>query len=96
MGAHGAAASYVDALVAAIDPSVAAVLLETVQGEGGVVPASDDYLRAISAAAHEVGALFVLDCVASGAMWVDMQATGVDVLISAPQNCEPDARQGWR
>ena len=49
---------------------------------------SDDYLRTISAAAHEVGALFVLDCVASGAMWVDMQATGVDVLISAPQ-------KGW-
>ncbi|WP_024538233.1 aminotransferase class V-fold PLP-dependent enzyme [Comamonas badia] len=48
----------------------------------------DDYLRTISHAAHEVGALFVLDCVASGAMWVDMQATGVDVLISAPQ-------KGW-
>jgi aspartate aminotransferase-like enzyme len=42
----------------------------------------------VSAAAHEVGALFVLDCIASGAMWVDMQATGVDVLISAPQ-------KGW-
>jgi aspartate aminotransferase-like enzyme len=49
---------------------------------------SDDYIRAVSGAAHEVGALFVLDCVASGAMWVDMQATGVDVLISAPQ-------KGW-
>lgn len=49
---------------------------------------SDDYIRAVSAAAHEVGALFVLDCIASGAMWVDMQATGVDVLISAPQ-------KGW-
>ncbi|AVO41437.1 aminotransferase class V-fold PLP-dependent enzyme [Simplicispira suum] len=48
----------------------------------------DDYIRTVSAAAHEVGALFVLDCVASGAMWVDMQATGVDVLISAPQ-------KGW-
>ncbi|WP_399697790.1 aminotransferase class V-fold PLP-dependent enzyme [Xenophilus sp.] len=48
----------------------------------------DDYLRTVSAAAHEVGALFVLDCVASGAVWVDMQATGVDVLISAPQ-------KGW-
>ncbi|MDZ7864628.1 aminotransferase class V-fold PLP-dependent enzyme [Acidovorax sp.] len=48
----------------------------------------DDYLRTLTAAAHEVGALFVLDCVASGAMWVDMQATGVDVLISAPQ-------KGW-
>jgi len=49
---------------------------------------SDDYIRTVTAAAHEVGALFVLDCVASGAMWVDMQATGVDVLISAPQ-------KGW-
>ncbi len=48
----------------------------------------DDYLRTLTDAAHEVGALFVLDCVASGAMWVDMQATGVDVLISAPQ-------KGW-
>ncbi len=48
----------------------------------------DDYLRAVSEAAHEVGALFVLDCVASGAMWVDMEQTGVDVLISAPQ-------KGW-
>ncbi|KTT21850.1 aminotransferase class V-fold PLP-dependent enzyme [Pseudacidovorax intermedius] len=48
----------------------------------------DDYLRTVSAAAREVGALFVLDCVASGAVWVDMEATGVDVLISAPQ-------KGW-
>ena len=48
----------------------------------------DDYLRAVADAAHEVGALFVLDCVASGAMWVDMEKTGVDVLISAPQ-------KGW-
>ena len=48
----------------------------------------DDYIRTISDAAHEVGALLVLDCVASGAMWVDMVKTGVDVLISAPQ-------KGW-
>ena len=48
----------------------------------------DDYLRGVADAAHEVGALFVLDCIASGAMWVDMRATGVDVLISAPQ-------KGW-
>ncbi len=48
----------------------------------------DDYLGALAAAAHEVGALFVLDCIASGCVWVDMQATGVDVLISAPQ-------KGW-
>lgn len=49
---------------------------------------SDEYLRTVSAAAREVGALFVLDCIASGAMWVDMRANGVDILISAPQ-------KGW-
>jgi len=48
----------------------------------------DDYLRAVAAAVHEVGGLFVLDCVASGAMWVNMLATGVDILLSAPQ-------KGW-
>lgn len=48
----------------------------------------DDYLRAVADAVHEVGGLFVLDCIASGAIWVDMQATGVDVLLSAPQ-------KGW-
>ena len=48
----------------------------------------DGYLRAVSDAVHAVGGLFVLDCIASGAMWVDMQATGVDILISAPQ-------KGW-
>lgn len=48
----------------------------------------DDYLKAVADAVHEVGGLFVLDCVASGAIWVDMQTTGVDVLISAPQ-------KGW-
>lgn len=48
----------------------------------------DDYIRAMAEAAHEVGALMVLDCIASGTIWVDMAATGVDVLISAPQ-------KGW-
>ncbi|MET1076864.1 MAG: aminotransferase class V-fold PLP-dependent enzyme [Pseudomonas sp.] len=48
----------------------------------------DDYLRAVADAVHAVGGLFVLDCIASGAIWVDMRATGVDVLISAPQ-------KGW-
>mgnify|MGYP000191588686 CR=1 FL=1 len=48
----------------------------------------DDYLKAMADAAHEVGALLVLDCIASGCIWVDMKATGVDVLISAPQ-------KGW-
>ena len=53
---------------------------------GMILP--DDYIKAIADAAHDVGALMVLDCIASGAIWVDMQATGVDVLISAPQ-------KGW-
>ncbi len=48
----------------------------------------DDYLTALADAAHEVGALLVLDCIASGCAWVDMKETGVDVLISAPQ-------KGW-
>ncbi len=48
----------------------------------------DDYIREMTAAAHEVGALMVLDCIASGCVWVDMAETGVDVLISAPQ-------KGW-
>lgn len=48
----------------------------------------DDYLRQVAEAVHAVGGLFVLDCVASGTVWVDMKKTGVDVLISAPQ-------KGW-
>ncbi|MDR5759292.1 aminotransferase class V-fold PLP-dependent enzyme [Caballeronia sp. LZ035] len=48
----------------------------------------DAYLRAVADAVHEVGGMFVLDCIASGTVWVDMQASGVDVLISAPQ-------KGW-
>ena len=48
----------------------------------------DDYIRSITAAVHSVGGMFVLDCIASGAIWVDMQDCGVDVLISAPQ-------KGW-
>lgn len=48
----------------------------------------DDYLRAVADAVHAIGGLFVLDCIASGAIWVDMRACNVDVLISAPQ-------KGW-
>jgi aspartate aminotransferase-like enzyme len=48
----------------------------------------DDYLRAVADAVHEGGGLFVLDCIASGAVWVDMQACAIDILISAPQ-------KGW-
>ncbi len=53
---------------------------------GMILP--DDYIKALADAAHEVGGLMVLDCIASGTIWVDMAATGVDILISAPQ-------KGW-
>jgi aspartate aminotransferase-like enzyme len=53
---------------------------------GMILPA--DYIRAVADAVHAVGGLFVLDCVASGCVWVDMKASGVDILISAPQ-------KGW-
>jgi aspartate aminotransferase-like enzyme len=53
---------------------------------GMVLP--DDYVRAVAAATHDAGGLFVLDCIASGALWVDMADLGVDVLLSAPQ-------KGW-
>ena len=49
---------------------------------------SNEYIRAVADSVHSVSGLFVLDCVASGAIWVDMETTGVDVLISAPQ-------KGW-
>lgn len=78
-------ADEVAAAIRAERPKV--VFAPHVETASGII-LPDDYLRTLTAAAHEVGALFVLDCVASGAMWVDMQATGVDVLISAPQ-------KGW-
>lgn len=48
----------------------------------------DDYIRQVAEATHAVGGLFVLDCIASGTVWIDMKALGVDVLVSAPQ-------KGW-
>lgn len=75
----------VTAAIAAEKPAlVFAPHVETAAGM--ILP--DDYLQAVADAVHAVGGLFVLDCIASGAMWVDMKATGVDVLISAPQ-------KGW-
>lgn len=53
---------------------------------GMILP--EDYLKAVADAIHEVGGMFVLDCIASGAIWIDMKEVGVDVLISAPQ-------KGW-
>jgi aspartate aminotransferase-like enzyme len=53
---------------------------------GMILP--DSYIKAVGAAVREVDGLFVLDCVASGTVWVDIAANDVDVLISAPQ-------KGW-
>lgn len=75
----------VTAAIRALRP--AAVFAPHVETAAGMM-LPDDYLRAVSDAVHEVDGLFVLDSIASGAMWVDMEATGVDVLISAPQ-------KGW-
>ena len=73
------------AAIAAEKPAV--VFAPHVETAAGMM-LPDDYLKAVADAVQAVGGLFVLDCIASGAMWVDMQATGVDVLISAPQ-------KGW-
>ena len=78
----------IDEVVAAIRAEKPAVVfaphVETASGM--ILP--DDYIRAVADAVHEVGGLFVLDCIASGCIWVDMVATGVDILLSAPQ-------KGW-
>ncbi len=75
----------VRAAIAAEKPAV--VFAPHVETSCGMV-LPDDYLRGVADAVHAVGGLFVLDCIASGALWVDMAATGVDVLVSAPQ-------KGW-
>ena len=65
----------------------ALVFAPHVETSSGII-LPDDYITRLAEAAHEVGALMVLDCIASGCVWVDMAATGMDVLISAPQ-------KGW-
>jgi len=78
----------IDEVVAAIRANRPAVVFAPhVETAAGVI-LPEDYVTAMASAAHEVGALMVLDCIASGCAWIDMRATGVDVLISAPQ-------KGW-
>jgi len=74
---------------AAIDEVVARILVFAphVETSAGMILPSD-YIKAVTEAVHAVGGIFVLDCIASGAIWVDMKEHGVDVLISAPQ-------KGW-
>jgi aspartate aminotransferase-like enzyme len=78
----------IDEAVAAIESEKPAIVfaphVET--SSGMLLP--DDYILALSRAVHAAGGLLVLDCIASGELWVDMQACGVDILISAPQ-------KGW-
>lgn len=64
-----------------------AVFAPHVETSAGII-LPDDYIAAMAAAAHEVGALLVLDCIASGCIWVDMAALGIDAVITAPQ-------KGW-
>ena len=78
----------IDEVVATIRSEKPAIVFAPhVETSAGVI-LPDDYVTAMARAAHEVGALMVLDCIASGCAWIDMKATGVDVLISAPQ-------KGW-
>jgi aspartate aminotransferase-like enzyme len=75
----------IDEVVAAIaEHQPAVVFAPHVETSAGLL-LPDDYLARVAAAVHAHGGLFVLDCIASGALWVDMQKVGVDVLISAPQ-----------
>jgi aspartate aminotransferase-like enzyme len=88
----GPQAPWVPAPIAEVQAAIrekkpAVVFAPHVETASGMI-LPDDYLRAVADAVHEVGGLFVLDCIASGAIWVDMKATGVDVLVSAPQ-------KGW-
>ena len=80
-------APLAEVLAAIRDQRPDLVLAPHVETSSGML-LPEDYLRAVANAVHEVGGLFVLDCIASGALWVDMRATGVDVLVSAPQ-------KGW-
>jgi aspartate aminotransferase-like enzyme len=82
-----APAPIADVQAAIRDQKPAVVFAPHVETAAGML-LPDDYLKAVADATHEVGGLFVLDCIASGSLWVDMEATGVDVIISAPQ-------KGW-
>jgi aspartate aminotransferase-like enzyme len=73
------------ATIASEKPAV--VFAPHVETSSGII-LPNDYIKAVTDAVHAVGGIFVLDCIASGCLWVDMKAMGVDVLVSAPQ-------KGW-
>ena len=78
----------IDEVVATSERETPAVVLAPPVETASGMMLPDDYMRQVAEATHAAGGLFVLDCIASGAMWVDMKAIGVDVLVSAPQ-------KGW-
>ena len=79
------APALIDNVVAQIHKEKPAVVFAPhVETSSGMILPSD-YIKSVSEAVHAVGGIFVLDCIASGAIWVDMKEHGVDVLISAPQ-----------
>ena len=65
----------------------AMVFAPHVETSAGII-LPDEYIQTVAEAVHSVGGMFVLDCIASGAIWVDMEKLGVDILVSAPQ-------KGW-
>ena len=78
----------IDTAVAKIkEEKPAVVYAPHVETSSGII-LSEDYIKALSAAVHSVGGLLVIDCIASGCVWLDMKDLGIDVLISAPQ-------KGW-
>lgn len=78
----------IDTAVAKIKAEKPAIVFAPhVETSSGII-LSADYIKALSDAVHSVGGLLVIDCIASGCVWLDMQALGIDVLISAPQ-------KGW-
>jgi len=78
----------IDVAVAKIkEEKPAVVFAPHVETSSGII-LSDDYIKALSEAVHSVGGLLVIDCIASGCVWLDMKSLGIDVLISAPQ-------KGW-
>ena len=78
----------IDEAVAAIKEQKPAVVFAPHVETSSVMILPDDYIKALSEAVHSVGGLLVIDCIASGCIWLDMKALGIDVIVSAPQ-------KGW-
>mmetsp|Transcript_18983 Transcript_18983/g.28146 ORF Transcript_18983/g.28146 Transcript_18983/m.28146 type:complete len:430 (-) Transcript_18983:135-1424(-) len=84
---HYAPHAIDDVVAKILEERPAAVFAPHVETSTGMI-LSDDYIKKAAAAVHEVGGIFVLDCIASGTVWADMKDLDVDIVISAPQ-------KGW-